>query len=266
MSNLLYWVKKGEKIIVGVISGYGKDTLAVASYTCFIEYHPGTLLRNFITRPIFGYSKGEPLRLETLNPFRTTQNPTIYTLFRATPSMFLNNTIFSTKTHVPSPRYGQYLTHGHNHITPAVAATFSQKNSGSRLPWTAVSSSLGFIRRYMTPALYASGFIDKHRLQAPLILMSILSGEKKERKTKPCVPNSVRYFYYLYFQVGSLVGRALRSTQDQASVFGHRLKAGFLSCKSVNYILGKLSGAPNDGFLLNALKTPFRPSRVLLDR
>ena len=218
---------------------------------------------------IFAYSKGEPLRLETLTLFRTTQNPTIYTLFRATPSMFLNNTNFSTETHVPTPRfprYGQYLMHAHNHITPAVAATLSQKSSGSRLPWTAVSSSLGFIRRYMTPALYASSFIDKHRLQASLILMSITSGKKKERKTKPCVPNSVRYFYYLYFQVGeSLDGRALRSTQDQASVFGHRLKAEFLSCKSINYILGKLSGAPNDGFLLNALKTPFRLSRVLLD-
>ena len=36
----------------------------------------------------------------------------------------------------------------------------------------------------MTPALYASGFIDKPRLQAPLILMSILSGKKgKEDKT-----------------------------------------------------------------------------------
>ena len=183
--------------------------------------------------------------------------------------MFLNNTNFSTETHVSTPRfprYGQYLMHAHNHITPAVAATFSWKISGSRLLWTAVSSSLGFIRRYMTPALYASSFIDKHRLQASLILVSILSGKKKERKTKPCVPNSVRYFYYLYFQVGgSLDGRALRSTQDQASVFGHRLKAEFLSCKSINYILGKLSGAPNDGFLLNALKTPFRLSRVLLD-
>ena len=181
--------------------------------------------------------------------------------------MILNNTNVSTETHVPTlwfPRYGQYLMHAHNHITPVVAATFSWKISGSRLLWT-VSSSLGFIRRYMTPALYASGFIDKRKLQAPLILMSILSGKKKERKTKPCVPNSVRYFYYLYFQVGSLVGRELRSTQDQASVFGHRLKAEFLSCKSVNYILGKLSGAPNDGFLLNALKTPFRLSRVLLD-
>ena len=114
------------------------------------EYHPGTLLRNFITRPISGYSKGEPLRLETLTLFRPTQNPTIYTLFRATPSMFLNNTIFSTKTHVPAPRYGQYLVHAHNHITPAVAATFSWKISGSRLLWTTVSSSLGFIRRYMT--------------------------------------------------------------------------------------------------------------------
>ena len=101
--------------------------------------------------------------------------------------MILNNTNFSTETHVPTPwfpRYGQYLMHAHNHITPAVAATFSWKISGSRLPWTAVSSSLGFIRRYMTPALYASSFIDKHRLQAPLILMSILSGKKgKEDKT-----------------------------------------------------------------------------------
>ena len=100
--------------------------------------------------------------------------------------MILNNTNVSTETHVPTlwfPRYGQYLMHAHNHITPVVAATFSWKISGSRLLWT-VSSSLGFIRRYMTPALYASGFIDKPRLQAPLILMSILSGKKgKEDKT-----------------------------------------------------------------------------------
>ena len=27
-----------------------------------------------------------------------------------------------TEAHVPTPRYGQYLTHAHNHITPAVAA------------------------------------------------------------------------------------------------------------------------------------------------
>ena len=100
--------------------------------------------------------------------------------------MILNNTNVSTETHVPTlwfPRYGQYLMHAHNHITPVVAATFSWKISGSRLLWT-VSSSLGFIRRYMTPALYTSGFIDKPRLQAPLILMSILSGKKgKEDKT-----------------------------------------------------------------------------------
>ena len=98
LSNLLYWVKKGEKIIVGVISGYGQDTLAGASYTCYIEYHP-------LDQYIFAYSKGEPLRLETLTLFRTAQNPTIYTLFRATPSMFSNNTNFSTETHVPTPRF-----------------------------------------------------------------------------------------------------------------------------------------------------------------
>ena len=27
-----------------------------------------------------------------------------------------------TEAHVPTPRYGQYLTHAHNHITTAVAA------------------------------------------------------------------------------------------------------------------------------------------------
>ena len=36
--------------------------------------------------------------------------------------MMLNNTNFSNETHVPTPPYGQYLTHAHNHINPAVAA------------------------------------------------------------------------------------------------------------------------------------------------
>ena len=31
-------------------------------------------------------------------------------------------TLISTETHVPSPWYGQYRTHAHNHITRAVAA------------------------------------------------------------------------------------------------------------------------------------------------
>ena len=33
-----------------------------------------------------------------------------------------DNTNFSTEAHVPTPQYSQYLTHAHNHITPAVAA------------------------------------------------------------------------------------------------------------------------------------------------
>ena len=36
--------------------------------------------------------------------------------------MILNNTNFGTETHVPTPPYGQYLTHAHNHINQAVAA------------------------------------------------------------------------------------------------------------------------------------------------
>ena len=264
MSNLLYWVKKGEKIIVGVISGYGQDTLAGASYTCYIDYHPGTLIRDFIIRPIFGYSKGEPLRLETLTLFRTTQNPTIYTLFRAIPSMFLNNTIFSTKTHVPAPRYGQYLMHAHNHITPVVAATFSWKISGSRLLWT-VSSSLGCIRRYMTPALYASGFIDKHRLQAPLILMSILSGKKKGKEDKTLRSEFSSIFLLFIFSNRESCRASIEIDTGSGIGFWASSKSGGPACKSVNYILGKLSGASNDGFLLNALNSPFRLSRVLLD-
>ena len=33
----------------------------------------------------------------------------------------LHNTNLCTEAHVPTPRYGQYLTHTNNHITPAVA-------------------------------------------------------------------------------------------------------------------------------------------------
>ena len=33
-----------------------------------------------------------------------------------------NTNFNSTEAHVPTPRYGQYLTHAHNHITPVVAA------------------------------------------------------------------------------------------------------------------------------------------------
>ena len=33
-----------------------------------------------------------------------------------------DNTNFSTEAHVPTPQYGQYLTHAHSHITPALAA------------------------------------------------------------------------------------------------------------------------------------------------
>ena len=34
----------------------------------------------------------------------------------------LDKTYLSTVAHVPTPRYGQYLTHAHNHITPVLAA------------------------------------------------------------------------------------------------------------------------------------------------
>ena len=36
-----------------------------------------------------------------------------------------NNINFSTEAHAPTPRYGQYLTHARNHITPAVEAVSS---------------------------------------------------------------------------------------------------------------------------------------------
>ena len=32
------------------------------------------------------------------------------------------HTNLSTEANVPTPRYGQYLTHAHSHITPVVAA------------------------------------------------------------------------------------------------------------------------------------------------
>ena len=35
------------------------------------------------------------------------------------------NVNFGTEAHVPTPRYGHYLMHAHNHITPAVAAMYS---------------------------------------------------------------------------------------------------------------------------------------------
>ena len=36
--------------------------------------------------------------------------------------VIMSSTLISTETHVPSPWYGQYRTHAHNHITRAVAA------------------------------------------------------------------------------------------------------------------------------------------------
>ena len=35
---------------------------------------------------------------------------------------YWQQTKLCTEAHVPTPRYGQYLTHAHNHITPAVVA------------------------------------------------------------------------------------------------------------------------------------------------
>ena len=37
-------------------------------------------------------------------------------------NVFWNNTNPSTEAHVPTPWYGQYLTHAHNHITLFLAA------------------------------------------------------------------------------------------------------------------------------------------------
>ena len=33
-----------------------------------------------------------------------------------------DGTKICTESHVPTPRYGQYLMHAHNHITPSVVA------------------------------------------------------------------------------------------------------------------------------------------------
>ena len=40
---------------------------------------------------------------------------------KLTPTERITTKLF-TQAHVPTPWYGQYLTHAHNHITPALAA------------------------------------------------------------------------------------------------------------------------------------------------
>ena len=37
---------------------------------------------------------------------------------------FANNTNLSTEAHIPTPQYGQYLTHAHKHITPLIDSCF----------------------------------------------------------------------------------------------------------------------------------------------
>ena len=37
---------------------------------------------------------------------------------------FANNTNLSTEAHIPTPQYGQYLTHAHKHITPLMDSCF----------------------------------------------------------------------------------------------------------------------------------------------
>ena len=57
-------------------------------------------------------NSGEPFRIPSINKWYPFHIPT-----SNKPNYALKHTY-----HVPTPRYGQYLMHAHNHITPAVAA------------------------------------------------------------------------------------------------------------------------------------------------
>ena len=52
--------------------------------------------------------------------FRECQLLLVVTLYVS--GLVAASTNISTEAHVPTPRYGHYLTHAHNHITPVVAA------------------------------------------------------------------------------------------------------------------------------------------------
>ena len=52
---------------------------------------------------------------------RRVSPPWIVYMAKLTPTERIT-TKLCTQAHVPTPRYGQYLRHAHNHITPAVAA------------------------------------------------------------------------------------------------------------------------------------------------
>ena len=52
-------------------------------------------------------------------------------------------TNFNTEEHLPTPRYGPYLTHAHNHITIAVAALIGANQHGIAIGHMNVQSRVG---------------------------------------------------------------------------------------------------------------------------
>ena len=52
-------------------------------------------------------------------------------------------TNFSTEEHLPTPRYGLYLTHAHNHITRGVAALIGANQHGIAIGPTNEQSRVG---------------------------------------------------------------------------------------------------------------------------
>ena len=65
---------------------------------------------------------------------------------------FLTIPINCTEAQVPSLRYGQYLMHGHNHITQAVAAMDSWfALIGAHTPGIAIGSISGALLAYQRP-------------------------------------------------------------------------------------------------------------------
>ena len=59
--------------------------------------------------------------ITNLTAARRVSPPWIVYMAKLTPTERIT-TKLCTQAHVPTPRYGQYLRHAHNHITPAVAA------------------------------------------------------------------------------------------------------------------------------------------------
>ena len=55
-------------------------------------------------------------------------------------------TNFSTEEHLPTPRYGPYLTHAHNHITIVVAALIGANLHGIAIGIMNVKSRVGVTR------------------------------------------------------------------------------------------------------------------------